>query len=263
MITPVVRRMTRAMLQAVGELVLPRVCLTCDRLLASEQVQLVCSTCWARVAILPHPRCDRCGHPTGEGSCRWCPLLPPYVRAARSWCWVPGGVAERLLYAFKYEGWHAAGVEMGERMSRLAWPEDVLAECCALIPVPLNEERRRSRGFNQSEVLAHALGHRKGIPVMSQVMQRVRATPSQTRLTPEQRLRNVVGAFQTPKPLPSQLLGAHVMLVDDVITTAATLNECAATLWDAGVRIVSYVSFGRARAAGDMPLTRGLAQHGT
>ena len=251
------------MLQAVGELVLPRVCVACERLATSEQVQLVCSTCWARVAVLPHPRCERCGHPTGEGSCRWCPLLPTYVRAARSWCWVPGGVSERVLYAFKYEGWHAAGAEMAARMARLSWPDDVVKECSALIPVPLADERQRSRGFNQSEVLAQGLGLGRGIPVMSQVIQRVRATPSQTRLTPEQRLHNVAGAFRLPTPLPAQLLGAHVMLVDDVITTAATLNECAATLWDAGVRIVSYVSFGRARAAGDMPLTRGLAQHGT
>lgn len=257
------RRITRGLMGGVAELLLPRCCLSCEALLQPGQTQLVCATCWARVASLPHPRCDRCGHPMSEGTCRWCPLLPPYVRAARSCCWVPGGVGERVLYAFKYEGWHAAGREMGERMARLTWPLDVLAEARALIPVPLAIDRLRSRGFNQSDLLASAVGRCRGIPVMSGVLERVRATPSQTRLTPEQRLYNVSGAFQVAARFPSQLLGAHVILVDDVITTAATLNECAATLWSAGVRIVSYISFGRARAAGDMPLTRGSTTNGT
>lgn len=186
-------------------------------------------------------------------------MLPDFVRAVRSCCWVPGGVAERLIYAFKYEGWHAVHETLAERMARLQWPDDVRTECAALIPVPLAADRRRERGFNQSELLADALGRRMGWPVHARVLQRVRATPSQTRLTPEQRLRNVDGAFRIVERLPESLLGAHVMLVDDVITTAATLNECAVTLWDAGVRIISYVSFGRARAAGDLPLTRGSA----
>jgi ComF family protein len=166
-------------------------------------------------------------------------------------------VAERLLYAFKYDGWRALAPEMADRMARLDWPEDVVHERAALVPVPLATARERERGFNQSAELARALAPRFGIPVWDDVIERPRRTTSQTRLTPEQRLYNVAHAFRVVAGAPAKLCGAHVMLVDDVVTTAATLNECASTLWNAGARIISYVTFGRARAAGDQPLTRG------
>jgi ComF family protein len=170
---------------------------------------------------------------------------------------MPGGVAERLVYALKYEGWHAVGVEMAERMGRLDWPEDVRRERRALIPVPLAAARERRRGYNQSAVLAEALGRTLELAVWGDVIERPRATETQTRLTPDQRLHNVANAFRVVPGASSRLHGAHVILVDDVVTTAATLNECAATLWGAGARIISYVTFGRARSAGDAPLPRG------
>lgn len=242
----------------VEALVLPRICVSCDALIPAASERMVCQLCWARVATLPRPRCERCGHPRAiTASCRWCPLLPPYVRAVRSWCWVPGGVAERLVYALKYEGWHGVAVELAARMARLDWPEDVRREWAALVPVPLSVERERSRGFNQSAKLADALAPHLGVEVWHDVLQRPRATPSQTRLTPEQRLHNVADAFRVADGASSKLRDAHVILVDDVVTTAATLNECAATLWNAGARIISYVTFGRARSAGDAPLSRG------
>lgn len=244
-----------ATLAALEALLLPRHCVACERLIPPEIDAMACETCWSRVPALPRPRCERCGHPTGEDSCRWCELLPPFVRAARSWCWVPGGDAERMVYALKYEGWPSIAREMAVRMARLDWPEDVVAERAALIPVPLAAARERERGFNQSRELARALAPRWGIPVWDDVIERPKATPSQTRLTPAERLRNVADAFRVVAGAPARVRGAHVMLVDDVVTTAATLNECATTLWNAGARIVSYVTFGRARAAGDQPLT--------
>lgn len=251
----------RGAIGAVEALVLPRVCIACAVVLAPGREAMACETCWHRVAELPRPCCERCGHPVVGKSCRWCPLLPPYVRCVRSFCWVPGGVAERMLYALKYDGWPAIAPEMARRMARLAWPDDVREEVVALVPVPLSRARLRERGFNQSERLARALA-RELAPAMrcavwDDVVERARATTSQTRLTPEERLRNVAGAFRVVAGAPSRLRGAHVMLVDDVVTTAATLNECAATLWNAGARIVSYVTFGRARAAGDAPPSRG------
>lgn len=242
----------------VETLLLPRICLACDEIIPTGDETMVCDLCWLRVATLPHPRCERCGHPLGSNeSCRWCPLLPDYVRAVRSWCWVPGGVAERLVHALKYDGWHALAPELAKRMARLDWPSDAREECTALIPVPLATDRMRMRGFNQSAKLADALAPHLGVPVWHDVIERPRATPSQTRLTPEQRLHNVADAFRVVEGAPSKLRDAHVFLVDDVVTTAATLNECAATLWNAGARIISYVTFGRARAAGDAPLSRG------
>lgn len=136
-------------------------------------------------------------------------------------------------------------------MARLSWPIDVLEERQALIPVPLSKTRLRERGYNQSGKIADSLAPRWGIPVWDDVVQRTRSTLSQTELTPDARKRNVAGAFTVDPERRQQIRGAHLVIIDDVMTTAATLNACAAVLYEAGARTISYVTFGRARAAGD------------
>jgi ComF family protein len=155
------------------------------------------------------------------------------------------------VHALKYQGWHRAAREMGERMARLDWPRDVVEERRALVPVPLSGRRERQRGYNQSVCLANALATRWSVPVWPHVLRRVRHTVTQTQLTPGERLRNVSGAFRVPPSARNLLRGAHVVVVDDVVTTAATLNACAAALCDGGARIVSFITFGRAPALGD------------
>lgn len=226
--------------------------MTCGARLPGDTTDLACGTCWSRIPLLPNPQCERCGYPRAEGDCRWCPLLPAYVRAVRSLCWVPEGVGGQIVHAFKYDGWHALAAGMGRRMSRLSWPPDVIAERTAIVPVPLAERRERERGFNQSERLAHVVGAQLGVNVWNDVLARSSFTSSQTRLTPEERLRNVSGAFRVTGD-PARLRGAHLVIVDDVVTTAATLNACAAALFAGGARILSYVTFGRARLPGDAP----------
>jgi ComF family protein len=170
------------------------------------------------------------------------------VRAVRSVCWVPEGRAGAIVHACKYDDWPAATLGMARRMATLAWPEDVVAERAALVPVPLAAERERARGYNQSTLLARALAPTWGVPVWDDVLRRTRATRTQARLTPAERLRNVAGAFEAVQQARSRLRGAHVVMVDDVVTTAGTLNACAAALTAGGARIVSYVTFGRARS---------------
>jgi ComF family protein len=165
---------------------------------------------------------------------------------------VPDGVGGDLVHALKYDGWHALSPGIGARMARLAWPPDVVAERTALVPVPLSPRRERERGFNQSAVLAQAMSPHLGIGVWLDALVREQFSSSQTRLTPEERLRNVSGAFRVVGD-PARLRGAHLLLVDDVVTTAATLNACAAALFAGGTRIISYVTFGRARLPGDAP----------
>jgi len=140
---------------------------------------------------------------------------------------------------------------MAERMSRVGWPRDVVEERTALVPVPLGRQRLRSRGYNQSGILAFELARRWRIPVWEDVLQRSRETRSQTRLTPEERQHNVFGAFTAPESQRSRLRGSHVLIVDDVVTTGATLHACAEALFAGGARVISYVTFGRAPALGD------------
>ena len=233
------------------DLFLPRVCVSCQRLLSRVETGIVCSLCWSRLPLLPSPQCERCGYPVATGSCRWCDLLPPYVRAVRSVCWMPVDPASSIVHALKYEGWSAVGNEIAARMSRLSWPRDVVDERTALIPIPLASARKRQRGYNQSALIARALARRWRIPVWEEIVVRSRETSSQTKLTPEQRLDNVAGSFRIADRESEKLRGAHLVIVDDVVTTAATLNTCATALFESGARIISYVTFGRAHASGD------------
>jgi ComF family protein len=130
------------------------------------------------------------------------------------------------------------------------WPVDVIEERAAIIPVPLSAARNRERGYNQSALLGRRLAEIWRIPLWENVLGRARDTRSQTELTPEERLGNVAGSFAIGMGVDA-LPGAHVVLVDDVVTTAATMNECARVLFENGARIISYVTFGRAHASGD------------
>ena len=164
---------------------------------------------------------------------------------------MPVEPASSIVHALKYGGWSKVAAEMAERMSRLSWPRDVEEERAGLVPIPLASARKRERGYNQSALIAAGLSERWRIPVWENLVMRSRETRSQTRLTPEQRLGNVAGSFQIDARSSEVVLGTHVVIVDDVVTTAATLNECAKVLYDVGARIVSYVTFGRAHASGD------------
>jgi ComF family protein len=238
-------------LRSTLDLLLPRGCVCCDVALGDTDHRVLCRLCVARLARIPSPRCARCGHPSAIGSCRWCELLPPFVRAVRSVCWVPGGPGGEIVHKLKYSGWTALAEPMAEQMARLNFPRDVTEERALLVPVPLAPARARERGYNQSELLALPLGTYWGVPVLRALV-RQRSTETQTRLTPGDRMRNVAGAFATVLAR-EELAGRHVVLVDDVVTTAATLNACAKALHEGGARIISYVTFGRARAAGDLP----------
>lgn len=242
----------RALGAGLLDLFLPVVCVACERLLDAGERGIVCGRCWSRMRTLPAPRCERCGHPVDIGRrCRWCDLLPAFVRAVRSYCWIGDEEAARAVHALKYGGWTRVAGEMAARMARLHWPEDVVAERAALVPVPLSPVRQRLRGFNQSTLLSVALATHWHIPVWDDTLRRGRDTETQTRLTPDERKRNVAGAFHAPASASSRIRGAHLVLVDDVVTTAATLNACATALFQGGARILSYVTFGRARAIGD------------
>ena len=245
------RTALRAVARGGIDLLLPLACAACRRPVGRAEDGIVCGGCWARLALLPHPQCPRCGHPSQGRRCGWCDALPPFVRAVRSVCWVDVGSGLAIVHALKYDGWHRAAAGMAARMARLAWPQDVLDERAMLVPVPLSAARQRERGYNQSAALAAALAGQWGTSVPAGVLERSRATATQTRLTPAQRMRNVANAFRVPEPARRALRGAHVVIVDDVVTTAATLVACATALRAGGARIISCVTFGRAPASGD------------
>ncbi len=129
-------------------------------------------------------------------------------------------------------------------MQRVALPAELSEEVRVVVPVPTTAERRRARGYNQAELIARAYVARSAF-VCVPALDRARASGSQTALQPLARAANVAGAFQLADALP-KLEGAHILLIDDVLTTGATSAECALMLVDGGARCVSVLTFARA-----------------
>jgi predicted amidophosphoribosyltransferase len=150
--------------------------------------------------------------------------------------WLDAG-ARRAVHLLKYEGWWRLSEAMATPMRRLL----SAGAPVTLIPIPLGATRQRARGYNQSGVLARALGLLLGVPVVERALRRRRDTATQTALTPEERRANLSGAFVAVGKPPD---GA--VLVDDVFTTGATLVEAANALLAAGAPLVEGVTFARA-----------------
>lgn len=169
---------------------------------------------------------------------------PPALRAARSACLLHHP-ADALVHQLKYRGWKALGSFMAGRMARVPLPPDVAAETRRVVPVPTTGTRLRERGYNQAEVLATALARATGRTLL-RALRRAPGAGSQTNLQPVARLANVAGAFRPVDAALNEIAGEHLLLVDDVLTTGATVVACAETLLAAGARCVSVLTFARA-----------------
>src|SRR4051812_40339809 len=217
---------------------LPPACLLCESPVPSRQGDaLVCELCRSRWEPVPGPACPRCGQPAiGDLDCRMCAAWPEGLARARSAVWLRGS-ARDAVHRLKYEGWWRVADALAEAMRSL----EPLTGQVSLIPVPLGRRRLRSRGYNQSERIATALGSLLRRPVLADRLHRRRETGTQTALTPEARLANVAGAFEA-----CQVRGLACVLVDDVFTTGATLAEAASALASADAARVEAVTFARA-----------------
>lgn len=238
------------LLSALADTVLAPVCLTCGgRIGADDPARLVCRRCRSLLRPLPPPHCARCGAPlldTGrvyDLDCQQCERWPPALRAARSACLL-AEPASTLVHQLKYRGWRALAEPMAERMAALRLPDDA-AEATMCVPVPTTPIRRRQRGYNQAELLASVFARGTG-RCLRPLLERRNGGGSQTALQPVARGANVAGAFRVPSAHAAALHRAHVLLVDDVLTTGATAAECAHTLVAAGARCVTLVTFARA-----------------
>lgn len=219
---------------AVVDTVYPKRCAGCR-----ERGAWVCAACLERTPRFTDPVCPGCGLPgqTGSGPCR-CDALGAGLRAVRSVGPFTGWLRQAVL-DFKYhDEWARAG-HLGRELAPLVAG---MATVETLVPVPLHRARLRQRGYNQSALLAHAVGELGGWRV-AEALIRTRPTAQQTTLSAAARASNVEGAFAIAEG--QHLTGLHVVLVDDVITTGSTLSACARTLAEHGAASVRAVTLAR------------------
>lgn len=198
---------------------------------------VLCAACDADLPRLPDPRCPRCALPSPGGAvCGRCLANSPRYDATVA-ALAYAFPADTLVHALKFRGELALAACVGDVLAgRLASAE--LETVTHVVPIPLSRARLRGRGFNQAVEIARPLARRAGRQVELGLLERARDTPPQFDLPWAERQRNVRGAFAATRTL----VGATVALVDDVMTTGATLDEAAATLKGAGaIRVVNWV----------------------
>lgn len=210
------------------DLVFPPFCPVCAARLDEGRRDPLCGTCWSAIGRLEPPGCDDVG---GAG--------PDYARAAARY----EGVVREALHAFKFRGRRALAAPLGDLLIEVVTGRLPAGAPDLLLPVPLHPRRERERGFNQAALLARRVGRAWGCPVREGVLVRTRATASQTELDAPARRDNVRAAFRVRRP--AVVAGRHVVVVDDVLTTGATLAECARCLREAGARRVGVLTVAR------------------
>ena len=244
-----------ATLDSLSSVLFPADCRVCGLPLAGFTLLPVCSACWNDLPAQSGTLCTRCGEAvdfaSDESLCRPCRATPPDFTKA-----VAFGVYQTklrsLLHLLKYDGMEPLAKRLGALLadSVLALP-DLPADLLA-VPVPLYGKKRRSRGFNQSELLARGLmaAIRQRLPetqikLAAALLVRQRATESQAGLTPHARRANVRGAFFVPHPETIQ--GRNILLIDDIYTTGATARACSTALRRAGAATVWVATVARAQ----------------
>jgi ComF family protein len=237
------RRVGRAAVDAV----LPPRCLACGA--AVNEPAALCGQCWAAMRFFAPPWCASCGlpfpHPMGEGA-----ICADCARERASWERARAVLrydrrSRQLVLGLKYDRTDLARA-LGGWMRRAG--SEVLEGADLLVPVPLHWTRLFARRYNQAALLAHAIHAAGGPPVAPDWLVRRRRTPSQGRLGPLARQRNVRGAFALK---PGRVVsGKRLVVIDDVLTTGATVEECARVLRRAGAASVGVLTLARALKAG-------------
>ena len=230
--------------RAALDVVLPPLCLGCQARLTDHDA--LCPACWRQVDFIRPPLCDRLGLPMPydvggqmiSGAAAADP--PPYDRA-RAVARYDGQMRD-LIHGFKFHDTHDARRLFGNWLVQAG--RELTETADVIVPVPLARFRLLSRRFNQAQILAAEIGQRTKLPVASLVLIRSRATVRQIGLTRGERRKNVSGAFSVRPRAISQIAGKSVLLVDDVITTGATVSAAAKALLKAGAARVDVLALG-------------------
>jgi len=226
------------------DIALPTLCVACREPVDGEGV---CASCWAKLSFIAPPYCPRLGipfvyDPGPELLSMEAIANPPAYQRARAAVRYDE-VARTLVHALKYQDRTDLAPAMGRWMARAG--RELLESADLLVPVPLHWRRAWHRRYNQSGALALAVERQSGVKLKGELLRRVRATEQQVGLSRSQRASNVQGAFGVSADQRSEIQGRRVVLIDDVLTSGATVDACARALLRAKAAQVDVLVFAR------------------
>ena len=238
----------RRALRRLIDVALPPLCPACRE---PVEDQALCASCWSKLSFIARPYCERLGIPfaydPGPGLLSMQAIADPpsYTRARAAVRY--DDIARALVHAFKY----GDRLDLAPTLGRwtAAAGRELLAEADALVPVPLHWRRLWARRFNQSATLAQAVSAVSGVPVLHGALKRAKATQHQVGLSQAERAVNVQGAFRVPAEGKADIAGRRLILVDDVLTSGATVDACTRALLRAGATNVDVLVFARVVAS--------------
>lgn len=218
-------------------LLFPSRCVGCGRV-----GDWLCAECLAQIPRVEPPFCAHCGDTVvADGLCARCLTAPAQIDLIRSVVYFDGALRQAMHW-LKYRSRTALAAPLGALMAEYWVQHPMPAD--VVVPVPLHADRLRERGYNQAGLLAREMARRAGLALEEQTLARHRSTSSQVKLDAQQRKQNVRDAFCCSG---DGLAGKHVLLIDDVCTTGATLEACAVALRAGGARGVQALTLARAR----------------
>ena len=215
----------------------PNTCCFCGKV----SVKKVCATCEKLIEYVKEPVCKKCGKPirgSEDEYCMDCIEKKKAFEQGKS-VWLHTGRVRWSVYQFKYHNRRIYGEYYAEEMCRLygnkirEWGID------AIVPVPLHWKRKLSRGYNQAEIVAKALGRKTGIPVESKMVVRTKNTKPQKKLAHRERSVNLKNAF-CAKRVKKGI--QNILIIDDIYTTGNTINEMAKCLYSKGIQKVFFLT---------------------
>ncbi len=234
-------------LRDIRGVIFPPQCLGCSTIIEPVKNGIFCAACAEKIHHISGSICSVCGttfadSPAENHLCGDCLEKRPWFSQARA-VFSYEDIILNAIHQFKYKHDMAAGEMMACYMADFSFPGIDFSEYALIVPVPLHIKRLRERGFNQSLILARHLGEKKDVPVNFSLLRRHTFTSTQTGSNKTERKRNIQGAFEVSD---SQLTAAkNILLVDDVYTTGATVNECSKILIKAGAQKVSVLTLAR------------------
>lgn len=242
---PSIRRFS-GVYQPLLDILLPPRCLGCDALVGRQGG--LCSPCWSNLTRVTAPLCRCCGLPfayaigTDDYECGACIASPPLYDIARTAC-VYDDHSKQLVHRFKYRKHTVLASLLSEWTGQAG--EKWITDADLICAVPLHWRRMAQRGYNQSAIMAQRIAEKYSRPYRPQLIKRLRYTPPQASLSRNERQKNVQGLFRIDPRFSEQINGARVVLVDDVITTGATIEACCKALKKAGVAHITVLAFAR------------------